>query len=207
VRKGLTAKAIIILAVLALVLTACAGGSGDDGGKPFTRGVVSGDTYQSEFFGIKFSSPKGYTFADDATLAQKSGVSADVLASDKLRDAFEDHVICDMQVQSSNGSSVSIMVEKAPNASMSEREYRDRGVEGLESGMRGTGAQILDKTDAPVTIGSSTFEGVDLSVSFKGREFVERQFVLKQGTYYGTVTITAQDAGQVDKLMSCFSLV
>ena len=60
----------------------------------FSIGTVAGKTYVNEYFGIKINVPDGYSFVDDETLAQLTGMTSDMLSDNEaVKEVIEDGTV------------------------------------------------------------------------------------------------------------------
>ncbi len=79
--------------------------------KAFSRGRIEGRVYESDFLSLRFTAPEGWRFASDGELAQRMGLSLDVVGEDVFGDAAElaktiaeQAVVCDMAAEAPDGS-------------------------------------------------------------------------------------------------------
>lgn len=102
--------------------------------KVFSRGRIEGQVYESGFLGLRFTAPEGWTFAADGELAQRMGLSMDIVGEDVFGDAAaraeaiaQQAVVYDMAACAPDSSAnVLISVEDpevAGSAALSEEEY------------------------------------------------------------------------------------
>ena len=71
----------------------------------FKAGKVSGDTYTNEFFGVKFVAPSGFTFNDDAKMAEMNAAVGASLNDESITKALENGVAYfDMACANENGN-------------------------------------------------------------------------------------------------------
>lgn len=100
--------------------------------KTFSRGRIEGRVYESEFLALRFTAPEDWSFVSDEELAQRMGLSLDIIGEDVFGDKAElAKAIAEQAV-------VHDMAAGAPDSSMSVQLT----VEDLEA----TGAAAL--TDA-----------------------------------------------------------
>lgn len=89
-----------------------------EGNGSFSRGVISGGVYESEYLGLRFTPPEDWIYATDRELSELMGISLDMIGEDVFGDSKEiaklfakQSVIYDMLSASPNGSSVQIVLE------------------------------------------------------------------------------------------------
>lgn len=99
--------ALLLAAVLIVSLTACGSfGSiiGADEAK-FARGTVSGNTYTSDFIGLTFRAPDGWTFYTDEEIKSLLNVTASYLDDSSAFEEATDAEIIDFFCNSDDGAS------------------------------------------------------------------------------------------------------
>ncbi len=87
--------------------------------KVFSRGRVEGQVYESDFLSLRFTAPEGWIFASDEELAQRMGLSLDIVGEDVFGDAAElakaiagQAVLIDMAAAApDSGANVSLAIE------------------------------------------------------------------------------------------------
>jgi len=116
-----------------------------------SKRTESGSSYENEYFGIHYDLPEGWTFEDDATLAESNSQS-DAIASDTS---------IDMVAYSPDKSgTVTIGIEGATeyNAGQSAEEHLANQVKEMVESAEGDNVSYLSET------ATLTFDGSDTSI-------------------------------------------
>lgn len=168
---------------------------------PFTRGVIEGQTYTSAFLGLRFTAPEDWSFADDEALAQRMGLSLDIIGEDVYGDKAElakaiaqQAVVHDMAAFApGDGANVQLTVEDLEatgGAALTAEEYAELLRQQLLS--------VTDLRYEPEETAPGELAGmpcVELLVHLPDYGMDQRFYLLREGKYMISVVLTgAQDA-------------
>ncbi len=107
--KKLTA--LLLAFVLILSFAAC-GTEEADTPKEFGRGVITGDVYESDYSGLRFTKPADWKYYTDDELAATMNISAEALGNSFLETAASLTTVYDMMVIDPNtGVNISVAYE------------------------------------------------------------------------------------------------
>lgn len=109
----------VAVCVMMLFVTAC----GKKDNTPFSHGTWSGNTYTSQFFGLKVETGSDWTALSDADLAKRSGISD--MSESSIRSRFEKgRSVYEMMTIKNNGSSMNIVIQDSDETiSWTEKDF------------------------------------------------------------------------------------
>ena len=109
----------VMVCVTMIFLTAC----GNKDNTPFKHGTWSGNTFTSEFFGIKVQIDSDWTSVSDADLAKSAGISD--MSESSIQSVFDkSRYIYDMMAIKNNGSSMNITIQdNEKTVSWNEKDF------------------------------------------------------------------------------------
>ncbi len=187
--------AAVVAAVLVAVLAfaACSGGGDPANYKP---GTIDGNTYESEWMGLRFES-------DSMTMASQEEMQAQMDASSELTgvDATPS-VTCEMIASDATGvPNVNIMCELL-SVNIDEEGYAEVSKQNLEA-MEDFTYVCGETTDAE--LGGVPFKAFDGEMSMNGTSVYQRMYCMKKDGYMVTVTMTALDKSGLDSMADYFT--
>ena len=175
----------------------------------FQRGVIDGDTYRNEFFGITFTLPEDHQFATDEELAQVASVTQDMLENEAVLEALDSgRVIYDMYEYGYDGQNTNIAIEKVnamAGALISEDKYREVCLSKIDEQLAGTGMELVEHAETTQMVGSTEHPAVTLTLTYEDRTIYEKLVFIKGGSYFALVTSAAPTAEDADALMAHLS--
>lgn len=169
----------------------------------FSRGVVDGNVYTSEFAGITFTAPEGFRYYSDDEIAAVNGVTEDILDVENI-----DTVVYDMYcIDEVNGTTININFENLGNlygALLDEEAYLELSLETLNTSLEGTGIGITSAETSTTEISGQEFNCIDLVLDYGGVAVYETLFVKEVSGNMMCCTVAAIDEATVDTLLACF---
>lgn len=102
----------IIVAFLAFAMLICFA-SCVKTDKPFSRGVVDGDTYTSEFLGLTFTKPSNWKFLSDEEIKTAFNLSSQVFDNPEFIEKAEEATTVDFFAVGPDSSNINIGIVKA----------------------------------------------------------------------------------------------
>lgn len=159
-RKVFTA---IALCVMMIFVTACQ----KKDNTPFKHGSWSGNTYTSEFFGIKIQLGADWIAIDDANLAKSVGISD--MSESSIRSVFEKGgSIYEMMAAKTNGSSITISVQDSDqNIALSEKDFFELGIAIIKAQYEALGQKCTVEMGTVMFLGNST-KCLDITLTQNG---------------------------------------
>ena len=209
------ALSILIAAVLILTVGGCAGAGEKSDAAEFSRGVVKGSSYISEFAGFSAELPEEYEFYTDEQIAEVNGVTADALDgqnSDVFKNALESgQSLTDMFAAGADGlSTVNVTIENlevSGNKDMTESEYAALGSEQLKKALENIGYSVSDIKSAEKEFAGAKHPAITVEWQYSGRKGYETVICKKVGKYMVNVTACTWEENTTDFLISCFKSI
>lgn len=170
-------------------------------------------TYTNETFGIKFTLPEGFSFYDDAQMAEMNQSIRETATAENIIQALESgNAFFDMVGSEANGGSVTSVIAYASTPDIQALDaagYLKYAKESLEPQLSSVGAVLKDVQSGtyknPET--EDTFAFLKVQFEISGALMHEYLVCLKAGNYFMTVTLTAPDEAELDKFFEHFALV
>lgn len=179
-----------------------------DKGKEVAMGKVSGNKYESEFIGIGFNLPSGWTFYSEEQIRELNNATADMLDDKYTEQIKKADIIYDMMaVNSKTGYNVGINLEKASAlgaAVTSEKTYVKNGMADVKSALESAGASNVTTTQTKVTIAGESLHAIEVTCKMQGVAIYEVVACKKVGNYYASIAITTTGSNQTDRIISQF---
>lgn len=153
----------ILLAVMACVVLLFATACGKDN-TPFSHGSWSGNTYTSEFFGIKVQLGSDWTAVSDADLARSSGIPD--MSETSIRSRFDKGAaLYEMMAVRSDGTSMNITIQDSDKTvSLSEEQFFTAGIPLIKSQFEAAGYKCSVEKDTVYFLGK-TVDCISLSLT------------------------------------------
>jgi len=195
---------LVSIVMLSFVIIACgdSGANDDETATPNpTRGIWDGDIFVSEYLGLEFELPSGWSKLDDDEIAEFIGVvfldgapEMGLEFPDEVLEALEGGQFHDMlAIHPFEGTNVQIIFERNAIAMLiSEEEYLETVVEQFEE-VSGLGMEFRDFEIAsePTTIGNYDWQLLSAVIELgPGIEMESHTFVSIQGPNIRVITIT-----------------
>ena len=168
---------------------------------------MEGNTYTNEFFGVKFVAPNGYTYYDDAKMAELNAAVGATLTDETLVKALENGVAYfDMACASASGSNVNATIEHGGitgASALTPEQYIATAKESLVAQLKGSGAEVK-------SIDTTTFKSADgkdlasmkLQLDVQGTTLYEQVVCLKAGDYFMNITATSPNEADLETLLN-----
>lgn len=191
---------------LAVLMIVCCASCGSDEVK-ITHGTVEGNVYKSEFTGITFTAPDGWTFLSDEEIAKIYNYAADELVSDKFEEAVANAQSFTemMATDGTTGSNINIAYESltaSGNTKMSEQDYLDAAMDQLKS--MTTMTVELVGTER-VTLSGQSYLRAQLNTTASGINMSQYLYVRKISNYMVVTTVTIVKGYEIADIEAMFS--
>lgn len=162
--------------------------------------------FTSVFLGIAADFPTDTWIAyDDDDLADYNGGSND---EEDLKSILAGGgMIYEMLIGKETGSNVNIVIQNVGSlmGNISEEKYVDYNLEGMEEQLVSTGT--MDEATASkktVTFAGADHYAIDVEGTSYGIELYERIIVIKKGSYFGLITVTAMSEAERNEFTEMF---
>ncbi len=213
-------KKKISLALCAVMIFACLAACGGTGkteptatpeptaAPAFAQGVVDGSVYASDYIGLRFTAPEGWTFATNEELMEMVGLSMDTLGgeitdNELALELAKQATIYDMFAKADdNTANVMVMLENlsaSMSSKMTEEEYADVMKQNLEA-MTSISYVVGDTYTADLA--GKTFLAMPATMNEMA---YQEYFFLKMDKYMLCICFTNVESPASTGLVECFS--
>lgn len=189
-----------------------------DDDKPYERGVVDGDTYRNEFYGMAYTLPEGFRFASDDEMVELFGEPADLYTDEGISERLGegsssgDTMYCDAYVQRSDGDNVMFVTWKAPTymtftySAATAESARDDYVRQYNEPSEDSDEEF-EATATSVEVDGDEWPALDLTRTSKsdGSVIYQRHVFVKVGFYYCFIYMSSSDETHLDEMAAGLS--
>lgn len=189
-----------------------------DDDKPYERGVVDGDTYRSEFYGMAYTLPEGFRFASDDEMVELFDEPADLYTDEGIAERLGegsssgDTMYCDAYAQRSDGDNVMFVTWKAPTymtftySAATAESIRDEYVSTFNQPSEDSSDEF-EATATTVEADGEEWPALDLKRTSKsdGSVIYQRHVFLKCNYYCCFIYISSVDQTHLDEMAAGLS--
>ena len=192
-------SAILLLCLLSVTLTACSS-------VPYTKGTVTETGFESEFIGIRFTTPEGYVLSGEEEVTQQMQQGAEAFDLDEdIADAAKKTTVYEMMAATPlENPKVLVMVEKAGNSFISVDRYLNN-LEKQLADVDGVAYTFADGLET-VEVAGQTYKKSSCTVTLNGQTLHQSYIFRKIGDrMVGFITACSEDKlDELDALMRAF---
>ena len=180
--------------------------SSEDEGE-FSVGTVDGNSYVNEYFGVKLGLLDGYSFVDDETLAQITGLTADMLSDNKLlAKAIEDGTatIIAYAADSTGLNNVNVTVQSnasLANAILDEEAVLKASVDQAQSALEAQGISNITYDVVEKEVAGENHKVLKMNGEYNGIEFHNEMVNLQKGDYMLAFAATSFNGDSTDSMI------
>lgn len=165
----------------------------------FVKGTISGDTYTSEFFGVKYTLPEGFAFYGEDQMTQLNGdVKTEEQAVEALKAGKEYFDAAAGAAEGFPTVTVSTVYAGTPEAQALDAAGFAKYQAELVQGELGT--YTSNETGAE-------FPAIKRTLEINGQKYVQELVFAKQGDYFMVVTATSTDDSGLDETLCKIGLI
>jgi hypothetical protein len=174
----------------------------------FTTGTVNGNVYENEYFGIKLTVPSDYSFLDDDTLSQLTGMASDIMKDNKAaKQALENGTAAIVAYGIKSGAADNINVTIQSNASLAntifdEKAIMDVSKDQLKSALESQGAEITSCEVVESEVAGEKHYIIELTGNVNGMEVHEQVVNFQKGDYMMAIEASTFNSDDAATLMS-----
>ncbi len=188
------AAALAAVLVVVLAFAACSGGNPAN----YKQGTVSGDTFESEWMGLRFECPDTMAMGTDEDMQAVMDAGSEMTGAD----TSGVEMVYEMIAQSPMGfPSVSITSERL-SVNVDEDGYIEISKQQFES-VAELGYECGDTVEA--SLGGVTFKMMPAEADAMGISIYQRMYCMKKDGYMVVVSASALDESELDAIEGCFS--
>ena len=203
---------IVLLSIL-VVMSVLIAGCGNSN-TSFARGTIEGGKYSSEYMGLSFTLPSGWSYFDDSEIAEIMEIDEDALVergSQYSSEILNNLAICDMGASDDAGdvSSIALMTENL-NKTTSPNASADDYIAALKEQLADATmpAYTIHDGISDVKVGKYTYRMffADLAMSAGGEKLAEQYYLVRRSdNYIVLMAFTVENEAEYLELLSCFS--
>lgn len=189
-----------------------------DDDKPYERGVIDGDTYRSEFYGLCYTLPEGFGFLSDDEMVELFDEPADLYTDEGIAERLgegsssSDTMYCDAYAQRSDGDNVKFVTWKAPTymtftySAATAESARDDYVRQYNEPSEDSDEEF-EATATTVEVDGEEWPALDLTRTSKsdGSVMYQRHVFLKRDFHYCFIYMSSSDKAHLDELSAGLS--
>lgn len=189
-----------------------------DDDKPYERGVIDGDTYRSEFYGLSYTLPEGFRFSSDEEMVELFGEPADLYTDEGIAERLGDGSLngetmyCDAIASNSNDDNVMFVTWKAATymtftySAATAESTRDQYVSQYNEPSEDSNEEF-EATATTVEVNGEEWPAMDLTRTSKsdGSVLYQRHVFVKVGFYYCFIYMSSSDETHLDEMAAGLS--
>lgn len=177
----------------------------------FALGEVKGNKYESDFIGLGFTLPEGWSFYTDEEIAELNNYVGDMADQNYLDLMKNATLVYDMMAASSSGTdNIMVVLEKKPNAvlkNLNLKQSLEASFNAFKSSFESMGYKNITHEITTVKIDGKTFDVMNIFGSVYGVKLQQSCILMKCNGYLATVTVTSVDeAGTAPLLENIYLL-
>jgi hypothetical protein len=195
--------------VMILAMVGCSKDDNKGGATPkdeeFALGEVAGNKYESEFIGLGFTLPEGWSFYTDEEIKEMNNYVEDKAGQDYLDLLKNATVIYDMAAASpAQTDNVVVTLEKKPNAQLNKLDLAqtlEASFNVSKSSLENMGYRNLTHEVTTLTIDGETFHAMHVTGTLSGMTMRQTSIVIKCNGYLASLAVTTFDAAGTAPLL------
>lgn len=169
-------------------------------------GTVSGDTYKNEFFGVQYTLPTGFTFFDDAKLAELNGAAMTTEEAVKALQAGAEYYDAAAASEAGPTVTISILYAGTPEAkALDAAGFVEAMAKSTDTAA--TGVTVKDAQAGAYQNGQTgeEYPALKRTVENQGQTYAQEIIVVKAGDYFLAATATSSNEADLDSVLCNFS--
>lgn len=171
-----------------------------------SRGTISGDVYENDYLGFKFTKPESWVYSTDEEIAAIMNVSADMLGADYETILENNVAVWDMMARDTlTNTNISVCYENLEltfASNITEEQY----IEALKLQLAGVADMTVNFSDDidTVTLGGTEFTRGICETTMSGVDMTQVYYLHKEGTYMTCVVVTLVSGYEIADVEAMF---
>ena len=199
----------ILCALLAVLMMMSIVGCSTESAK-FDPGKVVGNVYTSEYAGLTFTAPEGWTFASDEEIADLMGLSMELVTDNEAAQKIAElTTVYGMMAKSADQlNNVQVVFENTSltGSKLSAEDYVELVASQLDTVYADFGATFEASDVETIKIGTNDYSYIDISVDMGDGLVLEQGYACRKiDKYMASIVITAYEEGGAAALLECFN--
>ena len=199
----------ILCALLAVLMMMSIVGCSTESAK-FDPGKVVGNVYTSEYAGLTFTAPEGWTFSSDEEIADLMGISMELVTDNEAAQKIAElTTVYGMMAKSADQlNNVQVVFENTSltGSKLSAEDYVELVASQLDTVYADFGATFEASDVETIKIGTNDYSYIDISVDMGDGLVLEQGYACRKiDKYMASIVITAYEEGGAAALLECFN--
>lgn len=179
----------------------------------YESGVIQGDTYTNELFGVKFTLPEGFSFYDEAQMADMNKLVGEITSDEDILAALESGVAYfDMVAAAEGGDNLNVVIQYAGTpeaAAIDAVGYLEASAAMVPKQMEGAGMTVKSIETGTYTNPNTgdEFPALSIALEAQGMSLNEKIVCLKASDYFMVATATSGDEANLNTILGNFTLI
>ncbi|MCM1168005.1 MAG: hypothetical protein NC401_18640 [Ruminococcus sp.] len=172
----------------------------------FVHGTQNGNSYTSEFLGIKADFSADWTVQSDAELAATNGIAD--MSDENANSALDTNAILyEMYASTETNANVNIVVENLNvtnnGKSVTAEEYIDLSIGGLETSLKES-YDSVEVEKSTVNFLGSEMPCINTKLGLQGVEAAQKLIPISKDAYIAIITFTGWDEEEISSMLDAF---
>lgn len=174
--------------------------------------AASDRTYTNGLFGVRLALPEGFSFYDEAQMAELNGSVGELQTDeDVIRALDSGQAFFDMAAGTAGGATVTVVIARASTPDVQALDatgYLECAKAGLGAQLAAAGAELKDARVGTFANGRTGDAFASMRVRFEaqGTPMYEELVCLRAGDHFMTVSATARDRAELAEILGGLSL-
>lgn len=175
--------------------------------------AASDKTYTNRLFGIRLALPEGFSFYDEGQMAELNGSVGELQTDEDVIQALDSgQAFFDMAAGTASGATVTVVIAHASTPDVQALDatgYLEYAKTSLAAQLAAANGELEDAQVGTFANDKAGDAFASMKVRFEtlGTPMYEELVCLKAGDYFMTISATAQDRVELDKILGNLSLV
>lgn len=169
-------------------------------------GRVSGNLYESNFLGIGFHLPSGWSFSTEDEIKELNQISLGLQGEEYANAIASADAFYDMYAYHSLGSNVSITVERLNEDEMAHTEasIANEAIEPIKEIFTQMGFTNITANVSTTTFAGATHSLISMTVTGQGVTMYEKVVIIKLGQYMANFTVATPGTDTTTSVLNQF---
>lgn len=172
-----------------------------------SMGKAEGNVYESEFLGVGFKLPEGWTFYTAEQIKELNGLTTDMLDEDIAETIKNASIVYDMMALDNAGNSTNVNIEKvnaAQAAIITEEKYAEIAIPSLKNALSSMGFSSVTAEASTTKFAGEDAVCIDITCSNGTVTMYEKVVCKKIGTYMAAITVASAQTDTTEDILGQF---
>ena len=176
----------------------------EDQNNGFSVGTIQGNRYESDFIGLAFSCPPGWTMLTAEQIQQRNEQTLGMIGDDYAQAIQNASIVYEMAAASSNQTdNISINLEKLSGVyvAITAKEYLELSEAGLKQALQNMGMIDVETEIDTVFIAGQKRDCVRVTAQYNGIPVYEVVAAIKCGEYIANIAVATWNDNVCDQIL------